>query len=141
MGVGGAGYEEQELGLHPGGGAYGGGGYGEHGSVLPEYGAEASHQERGRSRSRGPAFEDIGGGQRGLDARYDEEMHRGRASDHNPFGDEAEASSLRGVSPRPVEMDAEGAAAGQGHRGKQGSGDGHSVKSERKSVFQESIND
>ncbi|KAF2764955.1 hypothetical protein EJ03DRAFT_331417 [Teratosphaeria nubilosa] len=82
-------YEEQELGLQdPAHGPYGGGGYGDVGvGGIPE--------ERGRSRSR----------QRELDARYDEEVHGGhqqRSGQHlNPFGDQAEASSLRSVSPRP----------------------------------------
>ncbi|KAF2147821.1 hypothetical protein K461DRAFT_298433 [Myriangium duriaei CBS 260.36] len=72
----GYGYEETEMGLRdPGSGPYGGGGYGE--------------DQRGRV------------GQRELDDRYDEEMGRkGRA---DPFGDGAERSDLRGVSPRPME--------------------------------------
>jgi hypothetical protein len=74
-GPGGAYYEETEMGglRDPGSGPYGGGGYGE---------------ERGRTRSK----------QRELDDRYDEEMGR-----KDPFGDGAERSDLRGVSPRPVE--------------------------------------
>lgn len=120
-------YEEQELGLHPGGstsgGAYSGGGYGgeSHRSTLPDYGAE--EMRRGRSRSREPhAY--IGGGQRGLDESYDEEMGA-----RNPFGDEAERSSLRGVSPRPVEHEE------RGHK-KSGSGDS---PSERRSMFRENV--
>ncbi len=91
-------YEEQELGLHPptSGGSYAGGGYGPpHGQALPDYGAD--EPERGRRRSRDDAF--IGGGQKGLDQRYDEEMSR-----QNPFGDAAERSSMRGVSPRPADL-------------------------------------
>ena len=94
-------YEEQELGLQqppPSGGSYTGGGYGSpRGQQLPEYGAD--EPERGRRRSRDDAF--IGGGQKGLDQRYDEEMGK-----QNPFGDTAERSSMRGVSPRPAEAEA-----------------------------------
>lgn len=118
-------YEEQELGLHPGssgsgGGAYAGGGYGEsRGQVLPEYGTE--EMRRGRSRSReGEAY--IGGGQEGLDRRYDEEMGR-----QDPFGDQAERSDLRGVSPRPVEDEP------RGHRKK----DSRDSQTERRSMFRE----
>lgn len=114
-------YEEQELGLHPPseGGAYSGGGYGAngYGQDLPDYGAE--EMTRGRSRSRD--FErQIGGGQSGLDQRYDDEMR-----EENPFGDHAERSNLRGVSPRPIEDE------GPGHS-KKGSQD--SV-AERRGVF------
>ncbi|MCJ1263023.1 hypothetical protein MMC22_002893 [Lobaria immixta] len=120
-------YEEQELGLHPGGStsgeAYAGGGYGResHRQTLPDYGAE--EMSRGRSRSREPnAY--IGGGQTGLDERYDEEMGR-----QNPFGDEAERSSLRGISPRPAENEE------RGHK-KTGGGDS---PSERRSMFRENM--
>ncbi|MCJ1439707.1 MAG: hypothetical protein MMC23_000188 [Stictis urceolatum] len=132
-------YEEQELGLrthgHVGdggggngaggnGGAYGGQGYGER--VMPEYG-----EERGRSRSRDDLAY-VGGGQRGLDERYDEEMHASGRED--PFGERAERSDLRGVSPRPVEMD--GSTVG-GHK-KKGSGDTQRSGG-RKSMFQEAM--
>ena len=117
-------YEEQELGLRPpGGGPYGGGGYG--GQVLPDYGEEI---ERGRSLSReNPAY--IAGGQKGLDERYDEEMG------HDPFGDEAERSELRGVSPRPHQDEDR-----LGHA-KQGSGGGPHDDSptERRSMFHENV--
>ena len=117
-------YEEQELGLRPpGGGPYGGGGYG--GSALPEYGEE---RERGRSLSReGSAF--VGGGQKGLDERFDEEMR------NDPFGDEAERSELRGVSPRPHDEDER-----KGHL-KQGSAGGPNDLSptERRSMFHENV--
>lgn len=120
-------YEEQELGLYPGGntsnGAYAGGGYGEEGQrqALPDYGADET--TRGRSRSReSNAY--IGGGQKGLDERYDEETGR-----QNPFGDEAERSSLRGVSPRPEQNE------GKGHK-KSGSGDS---RSELRSIFRENV--
>jgi hypothetical protein len=80
-------YEEQELGLQdPSHGPYGGGGYGDVGNV----GIGGIEEGRGRSRSR----------QRELDSRYDEEVHGGQPRS-NPFGDHAEASSLRAVSPRP----------------------------------------
>lgn len=92
-------FEEQELGLHPpsGGGAYSGGGYGAngYGQDLPDYGAE--EMTRGRSRSR-DFDRQVEGGQGGLDQRYDEEMR-----EENPFGDHAERSHLRGISPRPIE--------------------------------------
>ncbi|KAG8631861.1 hypothetical protein KVT40_001001 [Elsinoe batatas] len=74
-------YESQELGLR-GPGQYEGAGYEGVGGGI---GAE-----RGRSRSR----------QRELDERYDAEM--GRGGNKDPFGDGAERSDLRGVSPRPV---------------------------------------
>ena len=70
-----------------------GGGYGGHGTELPDYGNE--EMGRGRSISRDePGF--IGGSQGGLDQRYDEETKK-----ENPFGDQAERSSMRGVSSRP----------------------------------------
>jgi len=121
-------YEEQELGLRPPGvGAYGGSGYGGHGRDLPEYGADVP---RGRSLSRdeGPY---IGGGQRGLDARYDQEMGH-----EDPFGDDAEVrSQLRGVSPRPHEEE-----PAKEHK-KQGSGGGAQGDSptERRSMFHENV--
>ncbi|MCJ1277997.1 hypothetical protein MMC21_005811 [Puttea exsequens] len=125
-------YEEQELGLRPpGGGAYGGSGYGEHGRDLPDYSADVP---RGRSLSRneGPY---IGGGQKGLDQRYDEETGH-----EDPFGDNAEvASQLRGVSPRPHE---EGTAKGLGKgHAKQGSGGTQQGDSptERRSMFHENV--
>ena len=119
-------YEEQELGLQPPpSGSYTGGGYGSsHGQQLPEYGA--GEPERGRRRSRDDAF--IGGGQRGLDQRYDEEMGK-----QNPFGDAAEQSSMRGVSPRPAELD----ASTQSHKGGiAGHGDS---PTERRSMFHENV--
>ena len=80
-------YEEQELGPYR---------HSEERHVLPEYGVEDA--PRGRSRSRDPAY--VGGGQEGLDRRYDEEMGRGG----DPFGDHtAERSELRNTSPRPHE--------------------------------------
>lgn len=113
-------YEEQEL-----GGLRTGGGYGGHGRELPDYGDE--EMGRGRSISRdGPGF--IGGSQGGLDQRYEEE--RGK---ENPFGDQAERSSMRaGSARRPVN-------ATDGH-GKQGS---ESIQgdspTERRSMFHENM--
>lgn len=122
-------YEEQELGLHPPApGAYGGSGYGAPSPALPAYGAE--DMGRGRSKSRDPhAY--IGGSTRGLDERYDEEMGR-----DNPFGDAAERSQMRGISPRPVEM--EGGGKGHAQKGSGGSGLDDSP-TERKSMFHENV--
>lgn len=122
-------YEEQELGLHPPApGAYGGSGYGAPSPALPGYGAE--DMGRVRSQSRDPETY-IGGSARGLDERYDEEMGRG-----NPFGDAAERSQLRGISPRPVDMD----GGGRGHAQKAGGGNGlDDSPTERKSMFHENV--
>lgn len=119
-------YEEQELGLHPSSsGTYSGDGYrSPHQQVLPEYGAD--EPERGRRRSRDDAF--IGGGPRGLDQRYDEEMSR-----QNPFGDTAERSSMRGVSPRPAELGS--TAQVQKH----GAGGHSDSPTERRSMFHENV--
>ncbi|KAM0806017.1 hypothetical protein BDR22DRAFT_816881 [Usnea florida] len=116
-------YEEQELGLRPPpSGAYAGGGYGGGTQALPDYG-----EERGRSISRANAPH-IGGGQKGLDERYDEEMGH-----EDPFGDEAERSELRGISPRPQEED-------HGHANQ---GNGGTVQddspTERRSMFHENV--
>ncbi|KAL8929004.1 MAG: hypothetical protein Q9208_001447 [Pyrenodesmia sp. 3 TL-2023] len=111
-------YEEQELGLRTGG----------HGA-LPDYGEEEM-MGRGRSISRDgpPGGGFIGGDQRGLDKRYDEATG-GR---ENPFGDQAERSELRGVSPRPAKRE-------KGHQ-QQGS---ESVQgdspTERRSMFHENM--
>lgn len=123
-------YEEQELGLQHPGGSYAGGGYGPtNGHALPEYGTE--EMERGRSRSRNEGF--IGGGQGGLDERYDEEMGRHPRAE-NPFGDGAERSQLRGSSrPRVAELDAGGEGGGGGHGAKEDS------PTERKSMFRENM--
>ena len=127
-------YEEQELGLHTPAAAattaepYGGAGYG--GSTLPAYG----EGDRGRSKSREPPVA-IAGGQRGLENRFDEEMGRKPATD-NPFGDQHEAQSLRGVSPRPVVDTSAGAPLG--HKQGQGSQEDGSP-TERKSMFRESL--
>ena len=120
-------YEEQELGLHPGGGTYAGNGYGRS-HALPEYGEEPE-QERGRSRSRDDGF--IGGGQRGLDQRYDEEMGR-----VNPFGVGAERSELGGA---PAELDAGSVKSGKQGK-KDGGRDSHGDSpTERRSMFREDV--
>ena len=92
--------------------------------------------ERGRSRSR----------QRELDERYDEEVHGGsgalRAA-QNPFGDDAEAASLRAASPRPVVETGRGTRGvsahkrGQSSLGTQGSHD--DSPTERRSMFREDV--
>lgn len=117
--------DEQELGLHAPttytGAGYGGpGGYAGIGGVAPPgYDGE---EERSRE----------------IDRRYEEEMHggsaRGGSGRANPFGDEhavGGGSSLRGVSPRPIDT-------GRANRGNQQS---HEVDSptERKSAFREEM--
>ncbi len=136
-GAGGGYYEEQELGLHPiststnnaHSGGYSGGGYGADAAVLPEYGTE--DMGRGRSRSREPTAY-VGGSQRGLDERY-EEVTGTKGNRADPFGDEAERSDLRGVSPRPV------VEGGKGHRIVGSTGSGGSGGEERKSMFHENM--
>ncbi|KAI9750620.1 MAG: hypothetical protein M4579_006389 [Chaenotheca gracillima] len=125
-------YEEQELGLHGGGVApYGGSGYAGHSASTP-LAAPTSYDEddtpRGRSRSREAPVNFVGGTQRGLDERYDEEMGTGRR--HDPFGDTAERSdmSMRGVSPRPVDT--------SGHHQKASQDDS---PTERRSMFKENM--
>ena len=105
---GGAGYEEQELGLHPPGvrqdaGPYGmhGGGYAGSRNVLPEYG-----EERGRSRSR-EDLSYVGGSQRGLDERYEEVAHGKK-----PAGD----GGLRAMGPRPHELETTSMKSGKSGR-------------------------
>ncbi|KAF2745432.1 hypothetical protein M011DRAFT_469491 [Sporormia fimetaria CBS 119925] len=101
------GYEEQELGLHaPERGDYGytgGRGIGDavYGAPSPGFPAQ-DEGERGRSRTRG----------------YEEGLHVDDASARNPFGDENAAGSLRGVSPRPLELDAQdtGYVGPKGHK-------------------------
>lgn len=113
-------YEEQELGLQdPQQGPYGGSGYG---NVV---GAEVD-PGRGRSKDR----------QRELDERYDEEMEvEGINSISNPFGDDA-ASSMRGVSPRPM-IDTKG-GKGKGHM-TQNSLEPDESPNERRSMFRENM--
>jgi hypothetical protein len=105
-------YEEQELGLHAPSTAYGGGGYG---APSPGF---APAPERGRSRTRD------------LADRYDEEVGYGG---NNPFGDDA-ASSLRGVSPRPVEQQQQ-----REHQSKASVGSNENSPSERRSMFRENM--
>ncbi|GME28278.1 hypothetical protein GTA08_BOTSDO05835 [Neofusicoccum parvum] len=121
----GYGYEEQELGLReptP----YGASGPGYAGAGMyaapPPHSAglgagSAAGSERGRSRTRE------------LDERYDEEMgHRaGGATRDDPFGDNAERSDLRGVSPRPMES------------GGAKQGGNHSPTESRRSLFREEV--
>ena len=109
-------YEEYELGLHQQseGGAYSGGGYG---------GDSAEEMARGRSLSR-DIDRNIGGVQRGPDQRYNIET-----GSEDPFGDQAERSNLRGVSPRPVGDEEKG-------HSKDGSGDS---PTERRSMFHENM--
>lgn len=135
-------YEEQELGMHPGD-QYGSSepyrGRGDR-QVLPAYGSE---EPRGRSRMRDEDTAYVGGGQRGLDQRYDEEMgHADRPAgtpSANPFADDHEANSLRGVSPRPLPAELQaGMAGGLGHQ-KKGSGDTSSTKTGRQSLFHEDV--
>ena len=115
--AGGYGYEEQELGLHdPSHGPYGGGGYG-------DVGVAGYDEGRGRSRSR-DGRNDAEGGLR-----------------PNPFGDNAEASSLRSVSPRPDAQPgkpgAPGHMRGQSSLGTTGSAD--DSPTERRSMFREDV--
>ncbi len=106
-------YEEQELGVHNPG-SYAGASYGEQ-----SYGLTESGDRRGRSRTRE------------LDERYDEEM-----GGRNPFGDNAEPSSmsLRGVSPRPIDS-----SAGGGHQAKGSVDSKGDSPTERKSMFRENM--
>lgn len=125
-------YEEQELGLQdPGHGPYAGGGYGDVGIAGIEEG-------RGRSRSR----------QRELDNRYDEEVHgatpaRTGGGGLNPFGDQAEAPSLRSVSPRPhIETSGQtrGVSAHKKNNSSLGtSGSADNSPTERRSMFTEDV--
>ncbi|KAL8725242.1 MAG: hypothetical protein Q9166_007481 [cf. Caloplaca sp. 2 TL-2023] len=112
-------YEEQEL-----GGLRTGGGYGGHGTELPDYGDEELGRVRSISRD-GPGF--IGGSQGGLDQRYDEETKR-----DNPFEDQAERSSMRGISPRP-------ATATEGHKTQASENIQGDSPTERKSMFHENM--
>lgn len=130
--AGGAGgyYEEQELGLAP-----------TPGLVSEPYGNGSSYldartgyeNERGRSQNRSPALKTSGlqPGQQG--------HSRPGSAGQNPFGDDAEAASLRDVSPRP-EMDGRGAhVKGQSSLDSQHGGGGDSPTSTRKSMFREGL--
>lgn len=115
-------YEEQEVGLH--------------GNTDTSYGG----QTRGLTSTAGQPEPFIGGSKKGLDTRYDEEMHGGEESrgrqGRNPFDDDAEASnmSLRGVSPRPEGSSSLGV---QGHKKSQESLD--DSPTERRSMFHENV--
>jgi len=118
-------YEEQELGLHPG----------RTDALAPTPGAAPTgygEELRGRSLSREPEPY-IGGSHAGLDRRYDEEM--GAKPVTNPFDDSHEASSitLRGVSPRPIEI------GKSGHLKSQSKDSTEDSPTERHSVFRESL--
>ncbi|KAI6708072.1 hypothetical protein PZA11_007064 [Diplocarpon coronariae] len=108
-------YEEQDLGLHN-----------ERPGPAPTN-PPAPGENRGRSLSQGPEPY-IGGTRAGLDRRYDEEM--GRKATANPFGDEAEPSNLRAMSPRPMAMDPI-----QRHETQ----DSHDSRTERRSMFRENM--
>ena len=112
-------YEEQELGLHPpaaGNTSYAGGGYGAQHNV-PQYGAEVP---RGRSLSR------------------DEGPYTQQHGDEDPFGDEAERSELRGVSPRPhTEVEPEREAKAHTKKGSLEAND--TSPTERRSMFHENV--
>lgn len=108
-------YEERELGLRPPGGSG-------HGAALSELDDEQGHRGRSISRDEYSSYEG-GGSNFGRVKGYDEEEHG-----ENPFGEGAERSDLRGVSPRP-------------HREDDGLGikkDGDSP-TERRSMFHEGI--
>ena len=140
-------YEEQELGLQdPGQGPYGGSGYGGGGGRDVGVGVGGIEEGRGRSVSR----------QRELDARYEQEMHGGagglrlqQQQQHqhqlatNPFGDQAEASSLRSVSPRPqVETRSARRGVSAHNRGQSSLGTMGSAEdspTERRSMFREDV--
>ena len=112
-------YEEQELGLHPpaaGNTSYAGGGYGAQHNV-PQYATEVP---RGRSLSR------------------DDGPYTQQHGDEDPFGDEAERSELRGVSPRPhAEVEPEGEAKAHTKKGSLEAND--TSPTERRSMFHENV--
>ncbi|KAI4141700.1 MAG: hypothetical protein L6R39_005223 [Caloplaca ligustica] len=110
-------YEEQELGLRSGA----------HRTELPEYGDEEMGRGRSISRDAPPGGGFIGGDQRGLDKRYDE-VTKGE----NPFGDRAERSALRGVSPRP-------AGGEKGHKQQGSASVQGDSPTERRSMFHENM--
>ena len=112
--------EEQELGLH----------------ADTEY-AGAGGEERGRTRGRREEPSPYGAeNQRELDRRHAEEVSGGEQKKpprKNPFDDsEAAPASLRGVSPRPVEI-------GEGARGDDGLGADPDSPTERRSSFRENM--
>ncbi|KAF2735047.1 hypothetical protein EJ04DRAFT_512044 [Polyplosphaeria fusca] len=111
-------YEEQELGLHAPNTGYQSTSYG-----APSPGFQAQEPERGRSRTR----------------EYDD-----GSLNTNPFGDEHAATSLRGVSPRPLDAHVDTSYGGaqaqrpvsaQGQRKEENS----PTESTRRSVFRENM--
>lgn len=121
-------YEDQELRLAPTPGLdnpYAS----HHEAAMSPYG----EGERGRSKSRDPSG--MMGGQQGLDTRYDQEMGRADNKQNNPFSDDNEAPSLRGVSPRPMVNP----SAEQNRRSQVGGGSQENSPTERKSMFRESL--
>ncbi|KAL8825796.1 MAG: hypothetical protein Q9170_007656 [Blastenia crenularia] len=109
-------HEEQEFGLRSGGG------YGGHGTELPDYGDEEMGRGRSVSRDIPRGGEFIGGDQRGLDRRFEEVV----GGEEDPFGDDqAEKSELGGGS--------------KGMRDKRGGGVVGGSPTERRSMFRENM--
>ncbi|KAF2199864.1 hypothetical protein GQ43DRAFT_442116 [Delitschia confertaspora ATCC 74209] len=123
-------YEEQELGLHAPANentAYTSPTYGDSATAYASagpYGAQSQEPERGRSRQ----------------SDYDKNSLRAGAS--NPFGDD-QATSLRGVSPRPLETEIYGGQGaqrpGMGHQKKSSVGSVDDSPTERRSIFRENM--
>jgi hypothetical protein len=110
-------YEEQELGLHapqPNAG------------YTTPYGGQSTSgypsEERGRSRTR----------------EYEEDNSLHADARGNPFGDEHAASSLRGVSPRPLDTRVDTSYGGSHAHAKNGSVDNSPTES-RRSAFRENM--
>lgn len=81
---------------------------------------------------------------RGLEERYDEEMHGGARVRVNPFGEQAEESSMRSLSPRPyVETGKVGGGAhhqrGQSSLGTTAGSGADESPTERRSMFHEDV--
>ncbi|KAI0840943.1 hypothetical protein F5Y06DRAFT_233791 [Hypoxylon sp. FL0890] len=124
----GYGYEEQELGLRPGGqgpqrqadSAYSGAGYSNVHLGVDE--------QRGRTLNRNP----------GVGLGVDGGASAGTSSNRNPFDDDAAEPSnlsLRGVSPRPIDTSVANSAAGK----VKGGAHHDSPTSERRSIFRENV--
>jgi len=112
-------YEEQELGLVPGREPYEGSGYGA--GKAPKNAPPHGVTERGRSRSR--------------DSEVQSSLSRGDKTTkplQDPFGDDAEGSNLRDVSPRPV-VDTAGVSISSNRSAHEGN------PAERASMFRESL--
>ena len=122
-------YEEQELGLRPPPAGHAGGG-------SSDYYSQGGDVERGRSLSRAGDVDEEDTAYRG--------GGRSRQRESNPFGDAAEASSMRAVSPRPG---GQGQGQGQrysGHRKQDSEGSGLKAElgdspTERRSMFREGV--